>query len=43
MPRVIQPGGGGEKMRVRYLLIDFFDDSVKNSTSTQRPNFDVFN
>ena len=25
-----------------YLLIDFFDDSVKNSTSTQRPNFDVF-
>jgi hypothetical protein len=22
---------------------DFFDDSVKNSTSTQRPNFDVFN
>jgi hypothetical protein len=25
-----------------YLLINFFDDSVKNSTSTQRPNFDVF-
>ena len=25
-----------------YLLIDFFDDSIKNSTSTQRPNFDVF-
>ena len=25
-----------------YLLIDFFDDSVKNSTSTQRPNLDVF-
>jgi hypothetical protein len=24
------------------LLIDFFDDSVKNSTSTQRPNVDVF-
>ena len=25
-----------------YLLIDLFEDSVKNSTSTQRPNFDVF-
>jgi hypothetical protein len=23
-------------------LLIFFDDSVKNSTSTQRPNFDVF-
>jgi len=26
-----------------YLLIDFFDNSVNNSTSTHRPNFDVFN
>ena len=25
-----------------YLLINFFDDSIKNSTSTQRPNFNVF-
>ena len=25
-----------------HLLINSFDDSVKNSTSTQRPNFDVF-
>jgi hypothetical protein len=31
----------GEK-KVTYLLVDFFDDSVKNITSTQRPNFDVF-
>jgi hypothetical protein len=30
------------KKKVTYLLVDFFDDSVKNSTSTQRPNFDVF-
>jgi hypothetical protein len=28
--------------RCMYLLIDFFDDSAKNSTSTQRPNFEVF-
>jgi hypothetical protein len=27
---------------VFYLLMEFFDDSFKNSTSTQRPNFDVF-
>jgi hypothetical protein len=25
-----------------YLLINFFDDSVKDSTSTQRPNFKAF-
>ena len=25
-----------------YLLIDFFDDSVKNNTSTQRPRVDAF-
>jgi len=25
-----------------YLLIEIFDDSVKNCTSTQMPNFDVF-
>jgi hypothetical protein len=36
-------GGWRSKRTARgYLLIDFFDDSVKNSTSTQRPNFDVF-
>jgi len=29
-------------IHTHYLLIDFFDDSVKNSTSTLRPNFDVF-
>ena len=28
--------------RCMNLLIDFFDHSVKNSTSTQRPNFDIF-
>ena len=25
-----------------YLLVDFFDDSIKYSTSTQMPNFEVF-
>jgi hypothetical protein len=38
-----------QKIELYLLLIDFltipskiFDDSVKNSTSTQTPNFDVF-
>jgi hypothetical protein len=33
---------GTKTSTIPNLLIDFFDDSIKNSTSTQRPRFDAF-